>query len=548
MRFLLTVLLLGICVCFAGSARSEVRTAAKQLGKTGAQTKQGLARPAKAKADKPSEETAAADPVDTRGPADDRIEFFEARIRPVLVEHCYGCHNSSKKAAGSLALDHRKGLRQGGDGGKIVVPGRPDQSRLLAILRHEVPGLKMPRDGAKFEASVGADFKRWISMGASDPRDTPPSADELARATSWEATFAKRRKWWSFQPVVKPATPVTRNGEWSVHPVDRFLLAAMNSQGLAPAAVADRRTLLRRVSFVLTGLPPTPTEIRDFLADEADTAFETVVDRLRESPRFGERWARHWMDLVRYCESHGSQGDPQLANAYRYHDYLVRAFNNDVPYDQLVREQIAGDLLPEPRWNTEEQFNESAIGPAHLRMVELGFVPVDELEDQVKVVDNLIDVYSKTFLGLTASCARCLNHKFDPISQEDFYALYGVFVNGRPGQVLIDSPDTLARHRAELTALKRTIREGLGTAWLEAATEMGDRFRSEGGRAERVAGLRDRLKTLRKTIAAIEHPARVRVLKRRSSQPKPGPRKSNVQSLDAIQVLERRGLYEASLT
>ena len=148
------------------------------------------------------------------------------------------------------------------------------------------------------------------------------------------------------------------------------------------------------------------------------------------------------MDLVRYCESHGSQGDPQLANAYRYRDYLVRAFNNDVPYDQLVREQIAGDLLPEPRWNTEEQFNESAIGPAHLRMVELGFVPVDALEDQVKVVDNLIDVYSKTFLGLTASCARCHNHKFDPISQEDFYALYGVFVNGRPGQVLIDSPDT----------------------------------------------------------------------------------------------------------
>ena len=526
MRFLLRVLLLGICVCFAESSRSEVRMAAKQLGEPGSQRKKDLAGPANAKADKPSEETAAADPVDARRPADDRIEFFEARIRPVLVEHCYACHNSAKNAAGSLALDHRRGLRQGGDGGKVVVPGRPEQSRLLAILRHEVPGLKMPRDGAKFEASVVADFKRWISMGASDPRDIPPSADELARATSWEATFAKRRGWWSFQPVVKPATPVTRNGEWSVHPVDRFLLAAMNSQGLSPAAVADKRTLLRRVSFLLTGLSPTPAEIREFLADDSDTAFEAVVDRLLESPRFGERWARHWMDLVRYCESHGSQGDPQLANAYRYRDYLIRAFNNDVPYDQLVREHIAGDLLPEPRWNTEEQFNESAIGPAHLRMVELGFVPVDALEDQVKVVDNLIDVYSKTFLGLTASCARCHNHKFDPISQDDFYALYGVFVSGRPGQVLIDSPSTLDRHRAELTALKRTIREGLGTAWLEAATEMGDRFHSEGGRAERVAGLRDRLKTLTKTIAAIEDPARARVLNRRSSQPKPGPEKS----------------------
>jgi hypothetical protein len=504
MRFLLVLLFLGICACFAESSPPEVRTVATQPGP---QVKERLAATVKAK-------------------ADDRIEFFEAKIRPILVEHCYACHNSTRKAAGSLVLDHRKGLRRGGDGGKIVVPGRPEQSRLLAILRHEVPGLKMPRDGAKFEASVVADFKRWIATGAFDPRDTPPSADELARATSWEATFAKRRRWWSFQPVVKPATPEARSGEWSVHPVDRFLLAAMNSHGLAPAAAADKRTLLRRVSFVLTGLPPTPAEIRDFLTDESDTAFEAVVDRLLESPRFGERWARHWMDLVRYCESHGSQGDPQLANAYRYRDYLVRAFNNDVPYDQLVREHIAGDLLPEPRFNIEEQFNESAIGPAHLRMVELGFVPVDALEDQVKVVDNLIDVYSKTFLGLTASCARCHNHKFDPISQEDFYALYGVFVSGRPGQILIDSPKTLDRHRAELTALKQTIREGLGTAWLEAAAGIGDRFHSEGGRAERVAGLRARLKTLSKNIATIEGPAKVRVLKRRPIQPKPGPGKS----------------------
>ena len=518
MRFLLMVLLLGIFVCFAESSPSEFRTTAKPPGKSASQTKQASAGPAKAKAETPSEEIAAADPVAARGPVDDRIEFFETRIRPVLVEHCYACHNSVKEAAGSLALDHRKGLRQGGDSGKIVVPGRPEQSRLLAILRHEVPGLKMPQDGAKFAASVVADFKRWIAMGASDPRDTPPSADELTRATSWEATFAKRKQWWSFQPVVQPVPPEARNGEWSDHPLDRFLLAAMNSHGLAPAAAADKQTLLRRVSFVLTGLPPTPTEIRNFRADESDTAFEAVVDRLLDSPRFGERWARHWMDLVRYSESHGSQGDPQLANAYRYRDYLIRAFNNDVPYDQLVREQIAGDLLPEPRWSADTTFNESAIGPAHFRMVELGFVPVDALEDQVKVVDNQIDVYSKAFLGLTASCARCHNHKFDPISQEDFYALYGIFVSGQPGQVMIDSPEMLDRNRDELVSLKEQIRDGLAEAWLEAASDIGTRLYEEPKRAERLAELRVQLEETSKVIAAIEEPARAVVLQRRPDQ------------------------------
>ena len=449
---------------------------------------------------------------------DEQLEFFESRIRPVLIEHCYSCHNSTKAAAGSLALDSREGVLRGGDGGRIVVPGKPNQSRLVSVLRHEIPDLKMPQDGAKFEPGVIADFRRWIEMGAPDPRDEPPSEKELERATSWEATFAKRRRWWSFQRVVTPRVPSVRNEGWSSHNIDRFLLAAMDAQGLWPAKAADRRTLLRRVSFVLTGLPPTPEQIHHFLADDSTNAYERVVDRLLDSPRFGERWARHWMDLVRYCESHGSQGDPELANAYRYRDYLIRAFNNDVPYDQLVREHIAGDLLPEPRWNTEGQFNESAIGPAHFRMVELGFVPVDALEDQVKVIDNQIDVYSKAFLGLTASCARCHNHKFDPISQEDFYALYGVFVSGRPGQVLIDSPEILNRHRAELAALKQKIREKLANVWLDASADIGTRLKEEPKRAEQLAGLRSRLDENVKAIAAIEEPARAVVLKSRSER------------------------------
>jgi hypothetical protein len=447
--------------------------------------------------------------------ADERFDFFEKKIRPVLIEHCYECHNSTKNADGGLALDQRDTLLQGGDGGAIIVPGNAAGSRLLAILRHEVEGLKMPEGGAKLNETVIADFEKWIATGAPDPRDHPPTEEELTQATSWETVFAKRTQWWSLQPVRRIEPPVVKNPTWSEHPIDRFVLAKMDEYGLQPTTRADKRTLLRRATFALTGLPPTPDEIHAFLADESPHAFEAVVDRLLDSPQFGERWARHWMDLVRYCESHGSQGDPELLNAYLYRDYLIRAFNDDVPYDQLVREHLAGDLLPEPRWNANENFNESAIGPAHLRMVELGYVPVDALDDQVKVVDNQIDVYSKTFLGLTVSCARCHNHKFDAISQEDFYALYGIFASSRPGEVLIDSAEHLNKNRVELSQLKQTIRDGLATAWLDAAAAIPDRLRDQTRRAAQVATLAVRSTRLRDEIAAIEVPARATVLKNR---------------------------------
>lgn len=448
-------------------------------------------------------------------PASDQVEFFETRIRPVLVEQCYACHNSAKQADGELAIDHRTSTLKGGNGGPIIIPGKPAKSRLLAILRHEVDGLKMPEGGAKLSDSVVADFEKWIAMGSPDPRDKPPTADELAKATSWESVFEERKKWWSLQSVRRAEPPAVNNTKWSEHPVDRFVLAQMEERGLQPAARADKRTLLRRATLALTGLPPTPDEVQTFLADQSPHSFDAVVDRLLDSPRFGERWARHWMDLVRYCESHGSQGDPELPNAYRYRDYLIRAFNADVPYDQLVREHIAGDLLPQPRWNAVENINESAIGPAHLRMVELGFVPVDALGDQVKVVDNQIDVYSKAFLGLTASCARCHNHKFDAISQEDFYSLYGIFVSSRPGQVLIDSPELLNRNRDELLQLKQSIRDGLAAAWLSAAATLPDQLRQQSRRETQIVELTARLDQLRDGIAAIEDPARAVVLKKR---------------------------------
>ena len=442
-------------------------------------------------------------------------EFFESRIRPVLVEHCYQCHNSINQTDSGLALDHRMGLLQGGAGGQIVVPGKPSVSRLLAILRHEIAGLEMPSGGGRLSDAVIADFEHWIATGAADPRETPPTAEQLAQATSWEAVFARRRTWWSLQPVQKVEPPTGPVSDWSEHPVDRFVLSRMAAAGLQPASRADRQTLLRRATFVLTGLPPTPEERLAFLSDPSPRAFETVLDRLLNSPRFGERWARHWMDLMRYSESHGSQGDPELPNADRYRDYLIRAFNDDVPYRRLVLEHLAGDLLPDPRWNSVEGWNESAIGPAHLRMVELGFVPVDALEDQMKVVDNQIDVFSKAFLGLTVSCARCHHHKFDAISQDDFYALYGIFASSRPGQVLIDAPERLEKNRHELQQLQQTLRSELTTAWQAAAMEVADRLREQTHRAARQQELTARAQQLRTDILAIEVPAQAIVLQQR---------------------------------
>ena len=269
---------------------------------------------------------------------------------------------------------------------------------------------------------------------------------------------------------------MVKNAAWSDHPVDRFILAKLEERGLEPASPSDKRTLIRRLAFALSGLPPTPEETRAFLQDTAATAYERLVDRLLASPRFGERWARHWMDLMRFAETHGSEGDPEVPQAWRYRDYLIRAFNADVPYDQLIREHLAGDLLRQPRWNQEEGFNESILGTAHLRLVEHGFQPVDTLDDQMKVIENQIDVLGKAFQGLTIACARCHDHKFDPISQRDFYALYGIFASCRPALVTVDAPERLRAHRLELGRLKHEIKAGLVQAWTHAAAELAARL------------------------------------------------------------------------
>ena len=441
---------------------------------------------------------------DTRG-----LELFETRIRPVLVERCQECHTSGRVTEGEFAVDSRDALRRGGRGGVVVVPGDPAASRLLAILRHEVPGLEMPEGGDRLDDATLAAFSEWIAAGAPDPRD-----EGAAPGSAVPADFAERRKWWSFQPLAAPEPPPARLADWDTNPVDRFLLARLDAAGVEPAPPADPATLLRRASFVLTGLPPAPEEVIAFTADPSPAAFERAVDRMLASPRFGERFARHWMDLVRYCESHGSQGDPELANAWRYRDWLVRAFHADLPYDRFVREQIAGDLLPDPRRGPDGS-NESAIGPAHLRMVELGFVPVDALDDQVKVVENQIDVHTKTFFGLTAACARCHDHKFDPVTQEDFYALYGVFASCRPGQVILDRPEALRAGEEEMTTLRDRIRAGLADAWLDAAGGFAPRLRDARERMARESTLRADLARVVPAIATIEGPARTRALERR---------------------------------
>ncbi|MEI6235260.1 MAG: DUF1553 domain-containing protein [Planctomycetota bacterium] len=411
-----------------------------------------------------------------------KLEFFETRIRPVLVEQCYSCHNTAKTQDGGLALDDRASLLKGGDEGVIVVAGKPEASKLIPILRHEVKGTLMPKKGGKLDERIVADFEKWIADGAVDPRDKPPSATELANATSWETMLEKRKKWWSFQPI-KAATPlVLPENKWSDHPVDRFIFSKLHEKGLEPNAGADARTLVRRTFFALIGLPPSAEEAETWSARLTQrNGFEALVDHLLASSHFGERWARHWMDWIRYAESHGSEGDPGIDNAFMYRDYLIRALNADVPYDQLVREHIVGDLMKSPRINKEQGINESAIGPAHWRMVFHGFAPTDALEEKTRFIDDEINTFSKAFLGLTVSCAKCHDHKFDAISQKDYYALYGIFASCRPGRTVITSPEKLNANRAELAALKPKIRAALADVWTDAAGKLADDLKSDKG-------------------------------------------------------------------
>jgi hypothetical protein len=412
-------------------------------------------------------------------PTPEQVEFFESRIRPILAQDCYECHSTAGKQKAGLVLDSRAGWQKGGDSGDAIVPSKPAESLLMRTIRHLEPDLKMPKNGPKLEDRVVQDFEKWIAMGAPDPRDAPPSPEQVAQDRDWKAVLERRKGWWSFQPVQHPAPPAATS--WSAQPVDRFLEKAMSARGLAPAADAEPRTILRRLSYVLTGLAPAPEETAQFeraAAANLDSAIASAADRLLASPRFGEQWARHWMDWMRYAETHGSEGDPQIPYAWRYRDYLIRALNADVPYPQLVREQIAGDLLEHPRMNATLGINESALGTAQYRFVLHGFTPTDALDEQVTFTDNQIDTISKAFLGLTVSCARCHNHKFDAISQTDFYALYGVMASCRPALIDVNLPEKTKAHTEEMEKLKEEIELGLLRSWREQPAEIARRLQA----------------------------------------------------------------------
>jgi cytochrome c553 len=340
-----------------------------------------------------------------------QVEFFEKQVRPLLAENCFSCHGPEKQRAG-LRLDSRDGLLTGGESGPAVVPGRPDDSRLVRAVQHR-GDLRMPPKSKLTDAQIDA-LSAWIKMGAPWPENA--SAVRPAPAGGFTITD-KDRAFWSFRPVRHPALPAVKDGAWPRSPIDRFVLARLEASGLRPAAPADKRTLIRRASFDLTGLPPTPEEIDAFLKDDSPDAFATVVDRLLASPRYGERWARHWLDVARYGEdqAHTFQAR-KYPDGFRYRDWVVRAFNADMPYDRFVREQIAGDLLDGPgRPDRLAALGFFALGPVYY-----GKAVADEWDDRV-------DTLCRGFLGLTVACARCHDHKFDPVPQKDYYSLAGVF-------------------------------------------------------------------------------------------------------------------------
>jgi len=348
--------------------------------------------------------------------ANDR-DFFENRIRPVLAESCYECHSAeTEKHKGNLQLDHIEHLLTGGDTGPSITPGRPGDSLLLEAISYSNPDLEMPPK-KRLPPEVVADFRTWIEKGAYWPDEPVPDIS----AGEDDFDLAQRHaEHWSWRVV---AAPETLPGDPALSPVDRLIRSRLTENGLRPAHPADPRSWLRRVTFDLTGLPPTREEIASFLADSSAAGRRAVVDRLLASPRFGETWARHWMDLVRYAETYGHEFDYPIDYAHEYRDYLIRALNLDLPYDQFITEHVAGDLLSTPRRHPDQRFNESVIGTGFWWFHEATHAPTDVLADEADRMSNQIDVFGKAFLGLTISCARCHDHKFDAISTADYYAL-----------------------------------------------------------------------------------------------------------------------------
>jgi len=356
-------------------------------------------------------------------PTAEEIRFFETKIRPILVESCVDCHGADL-AESDLRLDTLEGMLTGGKAGPVFIPGKTRSSLLITAIGYQDGTLQMPPD-EKLSKTAIADLTRWVEMGAPHP-----DSGKIAHKTDQHAIdLNKAREHWAYRPYEKPEIPDLPDTKQIANPIDAFVLADLNEHGLKPVPPANKRTLIRRATFDLTGLPPTPEEISAFLNDDSNTAFAKVVERLLNSPHYGERWGRHWLDIIRYADSNGLDENVAHGNAWKYRDYVINAFNNDKPYDQFLTEQLAGDLL-----DSSGQFeleNERLIATGFLSLGPKVLAEVDSAKMEMDIIDEQLDTIGRSLMGITMGCARCHDHKFDPIGNKDYYALAGIFKSTR---------------------------------------------------------------------------------------------------------------------
>lgn len=375
------------------------------------------------------------------------LDFFEKKVRPILVDQCYKCHSSTEKIKGGLSVESLDDILKGGDTGPAIVTGDPDKSRLIEAIRYKNQDLQMPPKSPLSSEQI-RDLETWVKMGAPDPRVKAAKTVVAKKGM----TVDEGRNFWSFKPMTKPELPAVQKKSWIKSPIDAFILAKLEAKQLKPAAPADRRALIRRATFDLTGLPPTPAEVEAFLADRSPDAFAKVVDRLLQSPQYGERWGRHWLDVARYADSNGLDENVAFGNAWRYRDYVINAFNKDKPYDQFITEQLAGDLLPPT--------NDVAV--KHERLTALGFLCIgpkllaepDKVKLEMDMIDEQIETTGRAFMAATFGCARCHDHKFDPVPTDDYYAMAAIFKSTQT----MDSLKTIAKWHEPIVALPEDYR------------------------------------------------------------------------------------------
>lgn len=440
---------------------------------------------------------------------DEDLRFFESRVRPLLVERCYKCH-SDKKQEGELRLDSYAAVVRGGSSGAIVVPGKPKESLVVAAVEYQNEELQMPPAGKLSDQEIEI-IREWVRRGLPHPDSagvtiTPQSSINLDAG----------RQFWAFQPPLAAALPPVQNAAWTRTPVDYFVLAALEAKGLSPSEESDKRTWIRRITFDLIGLPPAPQEVDEFLADSSADSWNRVIDRLLGSPRYGERWGRHWLDVVRYADSNGLDENVAHGTAWRYRDYVISSLNRDKPFAQFAREQIAGDLMPAADENIR---HEQLIATGFLVLGPKVLAEVDEVKMEMDIVDEQIDTFGRAFLGLTLGCARCHDHKFDPIRTDDYYGLAGVFQSTRTMETfkkvarwnenLIATPAELAAktaHDQQITDKKEAIQKVIDAAdrELAAASAGSAETKKKDGEEKYSETVKAELKTLRDELALLE--------------------------------------------